>query len=174
MVESTYQTEIVVPRRKTVDWSAIWAGLFVFAALWAVFEFLGVAIFGPPAQTGNIPLEIWTIVLTTAAMYFAGVETGKRVAVTLGSDAASHGTMMFGLVVVAGTILTAYAHWMAQPITVNALPAAHGSVSMWLTFIALFLGWIAAMAGAASAGPKKPLLKDQTVRDNVRDLRTAA
>ena len=49
--QSTYSE---APMRRGADWSAIWGGVFVFAAIWGVFETLAFAIFGGPRTLANV------------------------------------------------------------------------------------------------------------------------
>lgn len=137
------------------NWGAIWAGVFTFAAIWTVFEALALAIFpGAPATLGgaSVGLAIWTIVLTIIAMYVAGLETGRLAAVATRRDGLIHGIIMFGLSVVSTMILTALVSGLWSPAVTG-----HGQYTLtfnagaqWAEFVALFLGWLAAMGGAST------------------------
>lgn len=147
------------PRLQT-NWGAIWAGVFTFAAIWSVFEVLGLAIFNSAAThataaaTGvSVGMAIWTIVLTIIAMYVAGVETGRMAGVVARRDGLVHGIIMFGLAVVSMIVLTSLAAGMwtvAGPVRAGYLMNATAGAE-WAEFIALFLGWLAAMGGASTA-----------------------
>ena len=86
--------------RARTDWGAIWGGIFTFAAIWAVFESLALAIFRTPAAATGMEAgkALWTIALTVIAMYIAGLETGRLAGIATRHDGLIHGLMMFGLV----------------------------------------------------------------------------
>lgn len=159
-----------IPRR--TNWGAAWAGVFIFAAIWATFEMLGVAILGTNSINNsgiNAGTAIWTIVLTLIAMYVAGRETGRLAQTVERIDAVMHGMMMFGLSVVSMLVIAELGTGMSSgglnPYLLNLSPAMR-----WTIFASLILGWLAAMLGAsANAGRRvmKPV-------DNVRDIRPAA
>jgi hypothetical protein len=129
-------------------WGAIWAGMFTFAAIWGVFETLGVAIF--PTNGGmSAGLQVWTVILTIIAMYVAGLETGRLAGVANRHDGLVHGIIMFGLSSVAAVIMLAIAS-----LALTGTNGAHGvyltTGSQWGLFCAFFLGWLAAMGGAST------------------------
>ncbi len=147
-------------------WGAIWAGVFTFAAVWTVFEALGMAIFwsaNTPAAAGagtSVGLQVWTVVLTIIAMYVAGLETGRLASVANRHEGLIHGMVMFGLSVVSAVIVSSVANgFFAGP---AATRAAYGfgryGVSLvgtqWATFVGLFLGWLAAMGGASTGSAR--------------------
>ncbi len=164
MEDASLRTPSIYPLRRNTDWSAIWGGVFVFAAIWTVFEVLGFAIFAGPRslvnpQTGlGAGMAIWTIVLTIIAMYIAGRETGRMAGAVTRHDGLVHGMMMFGLSVVGTIVLTWLANAVLTPgnaATVGATTTHVMSVGMeWTGFITLLLGWLAAMGGA-STGAKR-------------------
>lgn len=169
MADLAYENNIGIVRSRT-DWGAIWAGVFTFVAIWSVFGLLGMAIFAsaanPNAQnpvTGmSIGMGIWAIVLTIIAMYVAGRETGRLATVTNRHDGLIHGMIMFGLSVVAVLVVTALGGATLSGGTgVNG--SAHSSYILtlfadlgWVGFIALFLGWLAAMGGASQGAGSAP------------------
>jgi len=154
-MQSTYAERLMRPR---TDWSAIWGGAFIFAAIWAVFESLALAIFGVPAAMSGTGagMAIWTIILTIIAMYVAGIETGRMSGAASGRDGLVYGLMMFGLSTVGAVVLTA----IAGAVLSYGAGATASTHSMWATgltsgmawtgFLSLFLGWLAAMGGASS------------------------
>jgi hypothetical protein len=179
MANLTYQTESVGPVRRT-HWGAIWAGVFIFAAIWSVFGLLGMAIFssaansatGNPASGTNVGLGIWAIILSIIAMYVAGYQTGRLANVSDRNDRLIHGMIMFGLSVAAIVVVSAMGGYVSSSASANNVYGYHGSTGAgWETFLAFFLGWLAAMIGATSAGAGK-LQMDTT--SNVRDIRPAA
>ena len=183
MAEITYQPETRFSvQRSSIDWGAIWAGLFTFVAIWSVFGCLGYAIFasattpGQAAHGASFGMGIWAVVLTLIAMYVAGLETGKLAELDGRTEAIVHGIVMFGLSLVAITVLTMSGRLViggllpgaGQSIFGANLPSFFG-YSGWFAFFALFLGWLGAMAGAASG--VKPRM---ALPSNVRDMRPAA
>jgi hypothetical protein len=181
MADITNNEELAL--RVRTDWGAIWAGVFTFIAIWSVFGFLGMAVFASAADsrtssplTGmGVGMGIWAIVLTIIAMYIAGRETGRLAAVASRHDGLIHGMIMFGLAVTASLVITIMAG--------NSLSGGAGvqgtvhnpylsDVFMglgWFAFISLFLGWLAAMAGAFTGVSHKA----EATR-NVREMRPAA
>lgn len=184
MAELTYRNENIRIRR--TDWGAIWAGLFTFIAIWSVFGLLGLALFETATTPANgtttagmaygIGMAIWAVVLTIIAMYVAGRETGHLAAVTDRHDGLLHGMIVFGLSVGSFLVITV--------IGANSITSGAGTqVGMhsrfvidsfaswgWTGFFALFLGWLAAMAGA-STGTQRRVKPEQRV---VQEIRPAA
>ena len=179
MTEFAFQgEELNVEFRRRADWGAIWSGVFIFTAIWAVFGSLGMAIFsstaGPRTPELGLGAGIWAVVLTIIAMYVAGLETGRLAGVADRRDGIVHGTTMFGLAIavllvlmmLAGNLVGANdAARNASTVSASSLTAFAGLG--WAGFIGLFLGWLAAMAGAASA------VVEPRAR-NVREIRPAA
>ncbi len=181
MADLAYRNENVVYARGRTDWGAIWAGTFTFAAIWCVFGLLGMAIFASranpnaaaPAIGQNLGIAIWSIILTIIAMYVAGRETGRLAEVKNRHDGLIHGMIMFGLSVISALVIT----MLGGAILSGGIQGtAHSTYVLtvfadlgWAGFIALFLGWLAAMGGAAQGTTRRT----QTV-SNVRDMRPAA
>jgi hypothetical protein len=141
---------------------AIWAGVFSFAAIWTVFEALGLAIFpGAPATQGgaSVGMAIWTIVLTIIAMYVAGLETGRLVGATTRHEGLIHGIIMFGLSVVSTIVLTSLVSgfWLPAAAGRGQFTLTFNAGAQWAEFLALFLGWLAAMGGASAGVTRRYL-----------------
>jgi hypothetical protein len=182
MADLAYRNETGGFSRSRANWGAIWAGAFTFMAIWSVFGALGLAIFtnrasttaGTPAQqTPGYGLGIWVIVLTIVAMYVAGRETAHAAAPANRHEGVLHGMAMFGLSVVGALVIASLGtSALSSGAAVN--PGVHGGYLLsatlglgWIGFVALFLGWLAAIWGATSyAGPK--------TQAEVRDIRSAA
>ncbi len=154
---STYPKTLL---RRGTDWGAIWRGVFVFAAIWAVFESLAFAIFGRAGNLANVQsnmgagMAVWTIVLTIIAMFVAGRETGRLGSVVSRRDGVIYGMMMFGLSVV-GAIVLAILAGAVTAVGSTTITGAHpGYLSSvgaeWTAFVSLLLGWLAAMGGASN------------------------
>lgn len=160
--------------RRQTEWGAIWAGVFVVAAIWSVFGLLGFSIFGVSAGGSVSPwgMGIWSIVLTMIAMYVGGRVTGRLAGVPTRAAAVAAGMTMFGLSVVAtavlviltGTASTATTHAVSGSYLSGVIPTVR-----WFGFVSLFLGWLCAIGGAASAVQR---VERQTVP--VQNIRTAA
>ncbi len=153
--------EVSGMHRMRTDWGAIWAGMFSFIAIWSVFGSLGLAIFASAATpAANHPVTgmawgmgIWAIVLTIIAMYVGGRVTGDLAGVSRRQDGMLHGQIMFGLSCVAALILAVLAGsslsgGTGAPPTAQAYAVVSGMG--WAGFIALLLGWFAALGGASS------------------------
>jgi len=186
----TYRNDSMVyggPGR--VSWGAIWAGVFTFCAIWIVFETLAFALFAGRAANPNavtpvtgpsIGIAIWSIILTIIAMYVAGRETGHLAAVTNRHDGLIHGMIMFGLSLVAVLILSSLAGAVLSGGSGILGTGARGGSALgifpglgWAGFLALLLGWLAAMAGGSQGVAKRNEPPTHTARD-VRDIRPAA
>jgi uncharacterized membrane protein len=159
--------------------------LFTFLSIWSVFGILGFAIFTSavrlnsvlPASSARLGLGIWSIILTAVAMYIAGRATRKFAGQLSRGEGLVHGMIMFGVSVTAVIVLTA-----AVVLTMSANNSLSGSIntrspyilsafagSEWMAFVALFLGWVAAMIGAFSGEPHK-----LQVTSSVKEIRPAA
>jgi hypothetical protein len=104
-------------------------------------------------------MAIWTIVLTIIAMYVAGRETGRMAGAITRNDGLVHGMMMFGLSVVgamvlammAGTVITAGSGTTAG--THSGYVISVGA--KWTVFLALLLGWLAAIGGGSTGAKQR-------------------
>jgi hypothetical protein len=150
--------------RHRADWSAVWGGVFTFAAIWMVFESLALATFGVTRIGAD--MAIWTIVLTIIAMYVAGLETARLAGVSTRRDGVTHGLIMFGLAAVSAIVVTLLSSmgWNSTGFGTSVhsvLSTGMSSGIAWTAFLSLFLGWLAAMGGGASTttGPKRAALK---------------
>jgi len=185
MADLAYRNDAVGVVRGRTDWGAIWGGVFTFVAIWSVFGALGLAIFAStanpnaaaPVMSMNVGLGIWIIVLTIIAMYVAGRETGRLAGVSNRHDGLIHGMIMFGLSVVAAVVLTVLGGATLSGGTGVAGNATNPYILKvfadigWIGFVALFLGWLAAMGGASSGVAHKEL--ERRV-GNAREIRPAA
>jgi len=158
MAELTYRNEHATGRDSRMDWSAIWAGLFTFVAIWSVFGLLGIAIFARAGAT--LGMDIWAIVLTIIAMYVAGRETGRLAAVGKRHDGLIQGMIMFGLSVIAVALLavvggsTSSDAGLIGGMHSRYLPGLSVNLA-WTGFLSMFLGWLAAMSGASTGAPRR-------------------
>ncbi|MBV8893794.1 MAG: hypothetical protein JO266_17805 [Acidobacteria bacterium] len=181
MADLAYRNETVTYARGRTQWGAIWGGAFVFAAIWSVFELLGIAIFAtnanPSAALGrqSVGIAIWSIILTIIAMYVAGRETGRLAALTNHHDGLIHGMIMFGLSVVSAIVITTLSSAVLSGGT-GVQGSTHSPYILgvfadlgWAGFVALFLGCLAAMGGASQG-----LTRRTQPVSNVRDMRPAA
>jgi hypothetical protein len=181
MADLSYRRESFNVARQ-IDWGAIWAGVFIFTAIWSVFGLLGMALFSgtlnSAANTTNgasVGMAIWAIVLSIIAMYVAGRQTGRLAGVSNRHDGMIHGLIMFGLSVAAMLVLAAlggYTSGAAVAANTNNSYLLHMSAPLgWTWFLSLFLGWLAAMGGASTtAGPRQRL----ETASNVHDMHPAA
>jgi hypothetical protein len=151
---------------RRTDWGAIWVGVFVFMAIWAVFGTLGFAIFANSASATatepvigmSVGIGFWAAILTLIAMYVAGRVTGTLAGVTTKHDGLVHGMAMFGLSIVGFIVLVSLGSF-ATGNTVNTTSTPYVLTVFtnlgWIGFIALILGWLGAMFGGyQSAGHK--------------------
>lgn len=148
MADLTYRRE--APVRLVTDWGAIWAGMFVYYAIWLVFGTLGLACFGSAGYTGVWGYGAWAIVLNVIAMFVAGLATGRNAAV-LPEQGVRHGMTMFGLANVGIVLLVAIGYAMGRALAAGTTQVQNGfnyAGYLWPLWIALFLGWLAAIGGA--------------------------
>lgn len=155
------------------NWGAIWAGVFTFIAIWAVFGALGFSIFGPNAAASasgaTVGMDIWGIILTIIAMFVAGRTTGGLAGIDNSRDGVSLGMVMFGLAVTAVAIVVAIG---GGAFGVVAAGGTHSVFALgaflygWPMFLALFLGWLAALGGASTAHKKFPVATTTTVHQH--------
>jgi hypothetical protein len=151
------------------NWGAIWAGMFAFLAIWFVFGSLAVGVFASSANANatspilgmNVGIGAWFIILTVAAFAVAGRITGRLARTDTSRDGAIYGLVMFGVSIAASIVLVAVGGTALGVLTVHGTThsgALLGDFSYlgWVTFIGFFLGWIAAMATAASAHKALP------------------
>lgn len=187
MAELGYRDNSALVERRRPNWSAIWAGVFAFVAIWSVFGMLGEAVFASAAapKSGNAVgngigwgMGIWSIILTMIAMYVAGRVTAHFADSATRSDAMLAAQTMFGLSVVAvlavvavgGNTLTGGSGIRGTESQAVSVLAGLG----WAGFISLFLGWLCAMWGAASqVRPKAATQIPGQAPGNIRDIRAA-
>lgn len=183
MADIAYRDEGLSFANSRTPWGAIWAGMFAFVAIWSVFGLLGEAIFASAANPNatapvsgmSVGMGIWSVILTIIAMYVGGRVTGALAGVTSRNEGMMCGMAMFGLSVIA-TIVVVILGGAALSGDTGVAGGAHSPYMLtvfsdigWIGFVSLFLGWLAAMGGAAHAARTQV----RTV-NNVRDIRPAA
>ena len=173
-------TEDVAYRKDRTAWGAIWAGVFIFMAIWFVFGSLGITLFANATQNParsilgmSTGIGIWIIVLTIVAMYIAARETSHLSGVNTRRDGLVHGMIVFGLSAVALFLLTAIGGNAVSTLPNTAaapIPYIFTAISNlgWMGFASLLLGWLAALLGGYSGSTVKKSVS------NVRDIRNAA
>lgn len=174
MADLAYRTPDSPVARRQTEWGAIWAGVFAVAAVWSVFGLLGVSIFKVSAGGSVSPwgMGIWSIVLTLIAEYVGGRVTGHLSGVQTRSDGVTCGMTMFGLSAVSAAVLTVLVAAAAAGTThAQASGSYLAGVSItgsWFVFVALFLGWLGAIAGAVSAG--RPIERQAATVHDIRNV----
>ncbi len=142
------------------NWSAIWAGMFTFIAIWSVFIMLGAGIFATsassaPTATGGLSLgmAVWSVILTLIAMFVAGQVTGRLAGITNSRDGMIHGMVMFGLSVAAALVIGVIGNSTQAGAAGASTPYLFAMFANWgwTLFASLFLGWLGAMGGASTA-----------------------
>ncbi len=186
MADLAYRNDFTDLGATRADWGAIWAGMFAFVSIWAVFGTLGAAIFASSANpnaahpvTGmSTGMAIWAVVLTFIAMYVGGRVTGRLCKSASRHDALVNGLAMFGLGVVSAVVIVVLAGaTLSGGVGLTQTTSAHSPYALsifadlgWAGFVALFLGWLGAMYGASSAVPRTTT----RVTGEVREMRPAA
>lgn len=169
---ASYAREEVVITRP--NWGAIWSGMFSFIAIWAVFGALGAAIFAT-AATPNTPhagisvgMTIWGVILSIIAMFVAGRITGQLAGRQ--NSVRMHAIVMFGLSVTAALVILVLGGNAFG--STNLTGTGQGYIiglftdMGWPLFIALFLGWLAAMGGATTAHKEFPRAQTHAVHEH--------
>ena len=163
MADLNYQVENVAVVAHP-NWGAIWAGTFTFVAIWSVFGMLGLDLFATapnpnpsePIPGMNVGTAVWVPILTMIAMFVAGRVTGQLAAINNSRDGIVHGMVMFGLSVAAALLLAvvggnALGYTFIDRIAHSVYVLTIFSDLGWVLFVSLFLGWLAAMAGASTS-----------------------
>jgi hypothetical protein len=170
MPDRSFSTNADVPA-VSPNWGAIWAGTFAFIAIWSVFGFLGAAIFNSLANPNasnllssmGVGIGIWAVILTIVAMFIGGRVTA-RLAGRI--DAIINGTVMFGLSVTSALVIAVLSELALGRLTTAAGNVMSTSVGLsWIGFVALILGWVAAIGGALSLGRRRAT---ETTTEQVR------
>jgi len=145
------------------NWGAIWSGVFTFLGIWTVFGLLGTAIFASSANPNvahpvggmSTGISVWSVILTIIALFFAGRVTGHLAGIGNARDGVTHGMIMFGLSMVSALVIIALAGTTLG--TGAGIAGPHSAFILnlfatlgWAGFVGTFLGWLAAMAGAAT------------------------
>jgi hypothetical protein len=121
-------------------------------------------------------MGFWAVILTIIAMYVAGRATAHFADIADRTGRVLHGMAMFGLSVIAVVVTVILSGTALAGVGVSG--GTHSSYMLtvfadlgWIGFASLFLGWIAAIGGAAH-GP----IRQAEVRstNNLRDIRPAA
>jgi hypothetical protein len=155
MADLAYRRD--APIHVVTDWGAIWAGTFAFYAIWFVFGTLGLACFGSADYRGVWGYGVWGIVLNVIAMYVAGRTTGSNASVTRAGQGLRHGLYMFGLANVGVVLLVAIGYAIGRALAAGTAQVQSGfsyAGYLWPVWIAMFLGWIAAMTGATQGAAR--------------------
>ena len=170
-IATQYTDYPVIPARRIYSWSGIFAGTFVFLAIESTFGLLGAAIFASagnpnaavPTTPGlSIGLEIWMVILSIIALYFAGKTSSKLLfRATDRNLGMYHGLVTFGMSVFATIFVISMS-------LVGAVATTR--LGGWL-FAAFVLSMIAAalggMHGVGSAATPAPSQERTTSTRNV-------
>ena len=148
----------VIPARRVYSWSGIFAGTFVYLAIESTFGLLGTAIFSsasnPQAGVPTNPsmstgLQVWMIILSIIALYFAG-KTSSKLLARDGNLGLYHGLVTFGMAVFSTVLIIA----ISMIGTTAVATARAGNLATyisaggeWWLFVAFVLSMIAAAVG---------------------------
>lgn len=185
MSDIAYRNQDVYYSARRTNWGAIWIGTFAFVAIWSVFGVLGEAIFSSSANPSSaepvggmsVGLGVWCTILTIIAMYVAGRVTAHFAGLADRAGRITHGMAMFGLSVI-GVVLMVILGGSAMSGGMGVPGSTHSPYILtvfsdigWVGFASLFLGWLAAMGGAAHGPFGTTLAREDK---NVRQVRPAA
>jgi hypothetical protein len=186
MADIAFRNQDVYSVNRSTNWGAIWIGMFTFVSIWSVFGMLGEAIFASSASPNaaspvggmNVGEGVWATILTIIAFYFAGRVTAHFADISDRTGRIMHGMAMFGLSVIATVLVvilggTAMSGGAAVPGSTHSpyMLTVFADIG-WIGFVALFLGWLAAIGGAAH-GPFGRASASREDR-NVHQVRPAA
>lgn len=167
----------------TWSWAGIFAGTFVYLAIESTFGLLGTAIFSTasgsgaaaPATAGmSTGLQIWMVVLSIIAMYFAGKTSSKLLRGNADRNLGMyHGFVTFGLSIVSTILLVALASVGSTVVYTGAVAgtraAAMNTIGLisssgeWWLFVAFVLSMIAAASGGMHGVRSAELAGNKTV-----------
>jgi hypothetical protein len=187
MADLAYRNDSAVYKTQRTAWGAIWAGMFTFVAIWSVFGMLGEAIFATSANPNSaapvggmsVGLGVWSTILTIIAMYVAGRVTGHFSDVPDRAGRLMHGMTMFGLTVISVVVMIVLGG-TAMSGGAGVAGSTHSPYMLevfsdigWIGFVSLFLGWLAAMGGAAQGGVRTAATRTEQTSE-IRGMRPAA
>lgn len=146
--------------RTRPNWGALWAGVFTFLAVWSVFGVLCLAIFASSSSLG-LAMSVWGIILTIITMFVAGRATGQLAGINNSREGMINGTVLFGLAVTSVLFIVVIGSAAFGSTQVSGTARISDVLAVfsnfgWALFVGLFLGWLAAMGGAASAHKELP------------------
>lgn len=142
------------------NWGAIWAGVFAFIAIWAGLGAFALVVFRRFTNFSGllapgIELGACALVLSVIGMFFAGSITGWLTGNRNGHDRVLHGIVMFCFALVSALIMLFLSGASGGATTIGF---AHRidlldifSYPGWPLLCGVVLGWLAAIAGAATA-----------------------
>ncbi|HTU49711.1 MAG TPA: hypothetical protein VMF56_03900 [Acidobacteriaceae bacterium] len=148
----------VIPARRVFSWSGIFAGTFVFLAIESTFGLLGAAIFASasnphaavPTTPGlSIGFEIWMVILSIIALYFAG-KTSSKLLVRDANLGVYHGLVTFSMAVFSTVLLLALSLGGATAMATAHFGNVAGVISSggeWWLFVAFVLSMLSAAVG---------------------------
>jgi hypothetical protein len=154
----------VIPARRTYSWSGIFAGTFVYLAIETTFGLLGAAIFSsasspkagvPTSPSMSTGFQVWMVVLSIIALYFAG-KTSSKLLARDGNLAMYHGLVTFGMSVFSTILIIAISLVGATTMATTRTGGVAGSISAggeWWLFVAFVLSMIAAGLGGMHGAP---------------------
>lgn len=174
-----YPAAVPASRPFMWSWGGIFAGTFMFLAIESTFGILGAAIFAtasnpnvavPTAPSMSTGLQVWMIVLSIIALYFAGKSASKLLYGAADRNLGMyHGLVTFGMSVLATFMIVAAAWGVSpassavgtHPLTLGGTIATGGE---WWLFVALILSMIsAAIGGLHGVRPTTAAVVDRTV-----------
>jgi|GEM_PF-829615 len=158
---------VAVPGRSPYFWSwaGIFSGAFVYVMIETTFGLLGAAIWSSASPTtGGIPttpltatgFQVWMVVLTIIALYFAGKTSSKLLYGGVDRNLGMyHGFVTFGMCVVTTLLVIALATAGSTVVYTGAAAPMHsisltgyiGQGAEWWLFVTFVLSMIAAAFG---------------------------
>lgn len=180
---STSQIVAEVPSSRAFNWSwpGIFAGTFVYLAIESTFGLLGAAIFSsastpaagvPTSPAASTGFQVWMVVLSIIALYFAGKVSSKLLYTAADRNLGMyHGLVTFGMTIFSTVLIVALASAgttvytsAVMPTRIAGMAGFIGAGGEWWLFAAFILSMIAAAAGGMhGVGRVRGLVGERTV-----------
>jgi hypothetical protein len=156
-----------------LSWGAIFGGTFVAAGIWILLYALGLAVglsrldfdTGRALRAAGIGPGIWSFIAPVLALFVGGLVTARCAGFVDRASGAIHGAVMWGLTMLAGTILisiTLSSLVGAMVGVAGLMPREHmeaGRGIVWGMFLSLLFGLAAAVLGATAGVSRKQRLR---------------
>jgi hypothetical protein len=139
-----------------LSWGAIFGGTFVAAGVWILLYTFGLAL--------GVSMGMWSFIAPVLALFVGGLVTARCAGFVDRASGAIHGAVMWGLTMLAGTILIGIAlssllgSMVSYAGFVQRGRLGAGAGILWAMFLSLLFGLGASMLGATAGVSRKQRL----------------